>query len=332
MTTDHRPPMVEGEKGRSGAEEATHRAPLSTHKRVVSVSLGTSKRNKAEEAEFLDVPFRIERRGTDGDKRRFEEMVAELDGKVDCFGVGGTDVYLYAGSRRYIWRASRGLMRNARITPWVDGSGIKHTLERETVRYLDDQGILDFSKLRVLLVSAVDRFGMGEELSKRAKSIVFGDLLFGTPFPFPVRRWGTVKALASVILPLMTWCPPEWFYPTGKKQEVNTPKHQRYFRDADVIAGDWHFIRRYMPEDMWGKIILTNSSRKEEVELLRSRGARMLITTTPEIKGESFATNVMEAVLVALLGRPPAELTEWEYLSTLKRLGWKPQITDLQPG
>ena len=300
-------------------------------KRVVSVSLGTSKRDKHEEAEFLGEPFLIERRGTDGDKRRFEGLIAELDGKIDCFGVGGTDVYLYAGEKRYTWRASRNLLRNARHTPWVDGSGIKHTLERETVRYLDETGIVDFSRLKVLLVSAVDRFGMGEELAKRSRSVVFGDLLFGTPFPIPVRRWRTVKALARIILPLITWCPPEWFYPTGQKQEVNKPKHERYFNEADVIAGDWHFIRRFMPEDMAGKIIVTQSSRKEEIELLRSRGVRMLITTTPEINGEAFATNVMEAVLVALLGRRPEELTPQDYLSTLKQLGWKPQITELQP-
>src|SRR5687767_6052292 len=117
-------------------------------KHVVSVSLGTSKRDKREETEFLGQPYLIERRGTDGDKRRFQELIAELDGKVDCFGVGGTDVYLYAGENRYTWRASRNLLRNARKTPWVYGSGIKHTLERETVRYLDKAGIVDFSRLK----------------------------------------------------------------------------------------------------------------------------------------------------------------------------------------
>jgi len=247
--TDDRPPTTDdrshASRSTQHSSESVIRHPSSVKaKRVVSVSLGTSKRDKREETEFLGEPFLIERRGTDGDKRRFQDLIAELDGKIDCFGVGGTDVYLYAGDRRYTWRASRNLLRNARKTPWVDGSGIKHTLERETVRHLDEAGIVDFSKLNVLLVSAVDRFGMGEELAERSKSVVFGDLLFGTPIPIPVRSWRTVKMLARIILPLITWCPPEWFYPTGQKQEVNTPKHERYFREAHVIAGDWHFIRR----------------------------------------------------------------------------------------
>jgi hypothetical protein len=298
-------------------------------KHVVSVSLGTSKRDKRSEAEFLGQPFLVERLGTDGDKQRYRKMIADLDGKIDCFGVGGTDAYLYAGRRRYAIRETIDLMRGAVKTPWVDGSGLKHTLERETVGWLQDNGIVDFRTKRVLLMSAVDRFGMAEAVSERAKSVVYGDLIYGIGVPVAVRSWPTVKRLASVALPVIARCPISWFYPTGEKQEVNTPKFTKYFEEADVIAGDWHIIRRFMPERMDGKIVLTQSSRKSEIELLRQRGVKLLITTTPEIGGEAFATNVMEAVLVALLEKRPEDLTPTDYLSTLKQLGWKPGVVEL---
>lgn len=298
-------------------------------KHVVSVSLGTSKRDKTSETELLGEEFLIERRGTDGDARKYVALVEELDGKIDCFGVGGMDVYLYAGSRRYAFREPQRMMRAAKKTPWVDGSGLKHTLERETVAWLQDNGIVDFRDKKVLLVSAVDRFGMGEALAKRAKEVIYGDILFGIGLPIPVRNWTTVIRLGKLTLPIVTRLPFQWFYPTGEKQEVNTPKHQKYFDWADVIAGDWHFIRRYMPERLDGKIILTTSSRKSEVDLLQSRGVKTLITTTPEIQGEAFATNVMEAALVALLGRKPGDLTPEDYLSKLRELGWKPDIKEL---
>lgn len=298
-------------------------------KHVVSVSLGTSKRDKRSEADFLGTPFVIERLGTDGNKKRFVDLVGELDGKIDCFGIGGTDLYLYAGDRRYTRPETLKLMRNAHMTPYVDGSGVKHTLERETIKYLQESGIVDFSTKNVVIMSAVDRAGMAEELQKRAKAMVYGDLLWGLGLPFPVRSWSTVKLLARFSLPIVARMPIEWLYPTGAKQEVNTPKFQKYFDWADVIAGDWHIIRRYMPERLDGKIILTQSSREHEVELLRSRGVKMLITTTPPIGGESFATNVMEAVLVALIGRPPSQITPADYLQKLKELGWKPSVAEL---
>jgi hypothetical protein len=298
-------------------------------KHVVSVSLGTSKRDKRAEALLLGQNILVERIGVDGDKARFRDLVRRLDGTVDCFGVGGTDAYLYAGGRRYAFRQTLGLMRGAFKTPWVDGSGLKQTLERETVGWLQDQGVVDFSRKRVLLMAVVDRFGMGEALASRAKSMVFGDLLFGVGLPIPIRSWKTAQRLARLALPLVTRLPVEWFYPTGAKQETNTPKYRAYFEEADVIAGDWHMIRRYMPERMDGKIVLTQSSRAAEIELLRSRGASMLITTTPEIDGEAFATNVMEAALVAILDRRPEELRAEDYQNALERLGWQPAVMEL---
>lgn len=298
---------------------------------VVSVSLGTSRRDKTAEVTMLGRHLRIERRGTDGDKKRFAELVRELDGTIGCFGVGGTDAYLYAGSRRVVVRETLHLMRYAVKTPWVDGSGVKHTLERETIGRLQRTGTLDFTNKRVLLMSAVDRFGMAEALAAHAKEVVYGDLLFGLGLNIPIRNYETVKRLARVILPIIARCPIDWFYPTGEKQEQNTPRFGRYFDQADIIAGDWHLIRRYMPLDLSGKIILTSSSRSSEIELLRQRGAHMLITTTPEINGEAFATNVMEAALVVLIGRPPSELTAQDYLGKLDELGWQPTVLELNP-
>lgn len=298
-------------------------------KRVVSISLGTSKRDKSAEVEMLGERIRIERIGTDGDRDRYRALVAELDGKVDCFGVGGMDAYLYAAGRRYAFGEPLRMMAGARQTPWVDGSGLKHTLERTTVTTLQDQGTVDFRQKSVLLMSVVDRFGMAEALTRYAKSIVFGDLMYGLGIPIPLRSWNAVRVLAPALLPIVTRMPIQWFYPTGEKQEQNTPRFPRYFQQADVIAGDWHFIRRFMPERLDGKIILTQSSRTDETELLRSRGAATLITTTPRIAGDAFATNVMEAALVALLGRPPGELTPEDYMGTLDRLGWRPSVCHL---
>jgi hypothetical protein len=69
-------------------------------KRVVGISIGSSKRDHKVEAEFLGEKFLIERIGTDGDMNRAIEMIRELDGKVDAFGMGGIDLYLVAGGRR----------------------------------------------------------------------------------------------------------------------------------------------------------------------------------------------------------------------------------------
>jgi len=298
-------------------------------KHVVSVSLGSSKGNKSHELDILGEKFKIERIGTDGDLDKFAAMFRDLDGKVDAFGVGGADIYLVIGDKKYTFRQIANLVAGAKQTPIVDGSGLKHTLERKTIYNLQETGVVDFKKERVLLVSAVDRYGMAQALDELCPNVVYGDLLFGIGLPIPVRSYSGVKMIGALSLPLITNLPFKWFYPTGEKQEKRTPKFQKYFDWATFICGDTHFIRRYMPDKLPGKTILTQTVRKHTIDEFRAAEVGRLITTTPVMGGETFATNVMEAVIVALLGKRPDQLTEADYLSVLDRLAWKPNVIPL---
>jgi hypothetical protein len=105
------------------------------------------------------------------------------------------------------------------------------------------------------------------------------------------------------------------------------PKFTQYFDRADVIAGDFHLIRRNMPPRLPGKVIITNTTTKEDVALLKEAGVKTLVTTTPELEGRSFGTNVMEALLVALAGKKE-ELTGEEYLHWIKNLILPPASKD----
>lgn len=298
-------------------------------KRVVSVSLGTSRRDKRHELDILGEPFLIERIGCDGDLARFAQMFRDLDGKVDAIGVGGADIYVVVGERRYAFRQILKLISGAKRTPVVDGSGLKHTLERQTIRTLADDGTLQFAGRRVLLVSAVDRFGMAQALEEAGARVVYGDLMFAIGLPMRLRSYAAVRRLGAVVLPIVTRLPFKWFYPTGEKQERRQPKHAWAFREADIIAGDWHYIRRYAPDDLSGKTIITQTLRKADLEWLAQSGAALAVTTTPMMGGETFATNVMEGVLVAILGMPQEDIREADYLAVLKRLDWRPNVIEL---
>lgn len=296
------------------------------------MSLGTSKRDKAHECDILGVPFRIERRGTDGDREKFKSVMESLDGVADALGVGGADIWLVTETKRYAFREILGLIRGVKKTPVVDGSGLKHTLERRTIERLQEEGTVDFSKERVLLVSAVDRFGMAQAIDKVCPQTVYGDVLFGLGLPLKLKKYKTVSRLASVLLPVVTRLPFQWFYPTGEKQEERKPKFPDVFAWATFVCGDWHYIRRYAPDDLKGKTVMTQTLRSADLEWLRTTGARRAIATTPEMGGETFATNVMEGVLVTLIGKPLESITDEDYLSKLAELGWRPTVFELQGG
>ncbi|MCX7925224.1 MAG: hypothetical protein N2554_05375, partial [Fimbriimonadales bacterium] len=238
-----------------------------------------------------------------------------------------SDVYK---RQRYTFRSIQKLVSVAKKTPVVDGSGLKNTLEREALRWIQERQVVDFSRSTVLLVAAVDRFGMAQELAQLAKRVIYGDLVFAVGVPIPIRSYRTVEILGRLLLPIITQLPFQWFYPTGEKQEKRTPRAERLFQEADVIAGDWHYIRKYMPDQIPNKTVITNTVRKADIEFLRTAGAAQVITTTPVIEGETFATNVMEGVIVALTGRHPDALTPDDYLQKLCELGWAPSVIELK--
>lgn len=300
-------------------------------KRVVSVSLGSSQRNHRVRTVLLGEDIDIERRGTDGDMRRAMALIAELDGQVDALGLGGIDLYLIAGGRRYTIRDALKMARMARKTPVVDGSGLKNTLERRVIRWLQSSGTIDFTRRKVLLVSAVDRFGMAEALDQAGAELTMGDLVFALGVPITLHSLRSVDALARVLLPVLCKLPFQWLYPTGTRQErvAGGKKFERYFNDAQVVAGDFHFIRRYMPERLDGKVLITNTVTTRDVDLLKERGVRTLVTTTPELNGRSFGTNVMEAVLVALSGKRPEHLKPEDYDQLLDQIGFQPRVEEL---
>ncbi|MDO9121530.1 MAG: hypothetical protein Q7U31_07090, partial [Anaerolineaceae bacterium] len=63
---------------------------------------------------------------------------------------------------------------------------------------------------------------------------------------------------------------------------------------------------RYMPEQLPGRVIVTNTTTPADKEFFNNAGIKSLITTTPVLDGRSFGTNLMEAAIVAALGRKQA--------------------------
>jgi hypothetical protein len=298
-------------------------------KRVVSISLGSSKRNHAVDVDLLGEACKVERIGTDGDMSKMIEMVSELDGKVDAFGLGGMDLYIFAGKARYTLRDAKKVVKAAKVTPILDGSGLKNTLERRVIAYLQQETKILKDRPKVLMMSGADRFGMAEALEAAGCQLILGDLVFTIGLPLPLGSLRALERVARVLAPILCQLPLAMLYPTGKKQEENKPKAPELFAGASIVAGDFHFIRRYMPQGMDGKIIITNTTTRDDVALLTERGVKTLITTTPELNGRSFGTNVMEALLVSLSGKG-RELGASEYEDLLNSINFAPRITHLQ--
>ncbi len=299
-------------------------------KRAVSISIGSSKRNKAVEVTLLGEKVSIERIGTDGDMEAAALKYKELDGTVDAFGVGGADLGALADGKWYPFYSVAPMVRFVKKTPLVDGGGLKNTLENKAPAFLDKK-IGDYINSRgrkVLIAVGVDRWGLSQAFADSGYETVFGDLMFGLDIPIAIHKISQLKFVAALLMPIAGRLPFAWIYPTGEKQEKRTPKWGNHYAWATVIAGDCHYIKRFMPTDLTGKVIVTNTTTPEDVAEFKKAGVKYLITTTPVMDGRSFGTNMMEAALVAISGKE-RPLTWPELTEMLDKLGFEPQLQEL---
>ncbi len=293
-------------------------------KYAVSVSLGSSSRNKKVEVKFKEETVIIKRIGLDGDIEKAKRLYEELDGKVDAFGMGGIDMTLRLDGKEYPLKAPHKLIENVKKSPVVDGRGLKNTLERRVFELAAPKlgEIPTFSQAFIPL--ATDRIGLATAISEVTEKIIFGDLMVGLGLPIPVYGIKNFKRVARAMFPIVQHFPLSLIYygSDGAEQE---PKYEKYWQKSDLIAGDFLFMRKYMPQSIAGKTIITNTTTAENLQLLKERGARLVITSTPQYDGRSFGTNMMEAALTAYAGKG-RQLTDAELNALIDDINIRPQV------
>ena len=270
-------------------------------KHAISISLGSSKRDKSVKVNLNGQEILVERIGTNGDIEKAHQMYLDLDGKVDAFGVGGVDLYLRLDDREYPLHAALKLVSGVKQTPLCDGRGLKHTLERRVFQLIKSQ-LGDVRFKQAFVPVAADRAGLAEAVAEVAERTVFGDLMVALGVPIPIYGIPAFKRVARVMLPIVSHFPMSMIF-YGSDGAEHEPKYTKYFAESDLIAGDFLFMRKYMPTDLSGKTIVTNTTTEDNIALLKERGVKRIITTTPRFDGRSFGTNMNEAMLTAYAGR-----------------------------
>lgn len=292
-------------------------------KRAVSISLGGSKRNKSVTIFLKGEEILVERIGLDGDVAKARQMYLDLDGKVDAFGVGGVDLYLRLDEREYPLHAALKMVEGVTKTPLCDGRGLKHTLERRVFELARPQlGEVHFKQAFVPV--AVDRLGLAQAVAEVADQTVFGDLMVALGVPLPIYGIPAFKRVARVMLPIVSHFPMSMIF-YGSDGAEKEPKYVKYFEESDLIAGDYLFMRKYMPARLDGKTVVTNTTTEDNIETLRQRGVKRIITSTPRYDGRSFGTNMMEAALTAYAGKG-RRLSDLELNGLINELGLKPEV------
>jgi hypothetical protein len=301
-------------------------------KRAVSISLGSSSRDKRVQVEYKGVPIIVERIGTDGDIAKARRLYLEMDDQVEAFGVGGVDLYLRLDECEYPLRSALKLVKGLK-SPCVDGRGLKHTLERRIFELaypqlneiFENSGKIHFHQ--AFIPVAADRLGLAQAVEEVSDKIVLGDLMVALGIPIPVQGIGSYKNIARILFPIVSLFPMRMLF-YGSSGAAREPKYTKFWREADLLAGDFLFMRKHVIDDLAGKTVITNTTTPANLEFLRERGISAVITSTPRYDGRTFGTNMMEAALTAYAGKG-RPLTDLELNQLIDELELRPTVQSL---
>ncbi len=287
---------------------------------------------------FLDQTVEVIRRGCGGDPARAEDLIAAYDGRVDAIGLEGIpfDLQLGGATRSHVLGAK--LKDAARITPVVDGGGIRAGLERWGVILADRAQPGIFAQKRILMTPGLNHPGLAQSLGRRGSAIRFADPVIYFALPdFPgVGAKTTLEQAAAPTLEQLKDAPFRRIHP-----QPGAPGQARAsepFAWADVIAGDIGAIRRYAPDDLKHKTVVVECASEEDVLELKRRQAAILVTMMPSLDGPDgpggdgyiASAATIEALLVALRQSADAPLNEDTYLDLMAGIQWTPAIRYLQ--
>ncbi len=293
---------------------------------VAGVSLGPSSRDHEVRLDAVGRRIRLLRRGADGDLDKALALCREYDGQAAAIGIGGTNVQLDVAGRLFPIRDGQRLAAAIRRSKYGDGNRVKRILQRNAVRALVDAGIPVHGRPG-LITSAVDRWTLAEALAEAGCDLVYADLMVGLGLPVVLHSPRTVQRIARVVLPLLLRLPTRFFYPSGEStQGEPSPALTRALARAEIIGGDYLQVDANLPPCLDGKAIITNTTTAEDVERLRARGLRALVTSTPRLEGRSFGTNVMEALALALVDKPREAITDSDLAAALAAIPVQPSV------
>ena len=279
-------------------------------KQIISISLGASKDDYQFETEFLGQQFLVRRIGTDGNRDKAAEKLLEYDKQADAIGLGNIK-FPYSISPGFLTKKHDDKIKTLgkRIqTPVTTGAALRDVSFEWALRFVEHKFGNYFKNARVLFLSGMTSYRIARVMAEYTDNLTFADPIIENDISkliyslsgletyawgaHEVLDWLPGKRLTSSVVPLQKW---------------NQYVLKKAMQKATIIVVPSYNFYQYLKgtsiEELGGKIIITSTVYDDRVEFLKARGVDVIIDTTPKILERVVAPNVIEALILAALGK-----------------------------
>lgn len=304
-----------------------------TLKQIISISLGSSSHDYEFETEFLGQDFNIKRFGTDGDIDKAAEMLLKWDNNADAIGLGGMKFPPTIEPKFSIQKPEGTLEKlSSKVqTPVTMGSTLRNVAHEWSLRHTEFEFGNYFDNARVLFFSGTTNYRIAMVMSEFTDNLTFADPILKNGISKFLNSWRDLEMYASGIHEVLKWIPSKRLSSMVMPVRVyNEYILQKALQKAQIVVvpsyGFFRYLEKSTLEELGGKIVVTSTAYDDRVEFLKDRGVDVIIDTTPKVLERVIDINVLEALILAALGKGQDQITDDDLLEIISDQGMDPRV------
>ena len=294
-------------------------------KRVVGISLGSGAQDFAFKARFLGRQLDVRRIGTNHSVARAEKLLRHWENHADAIGVGVVRESYTVGSQRFVDEEGSRLMAAVTRVPATTGARLGDILQEWALRHVQAKLGDYFNNARVLFFSGLAHYKLAQAFAEYTPNLEFADALLQLGVPKMLTSLDALELYASGAH-YVTDRVPDLVTDNAAVREWQRFVLRRAMRDATVIVAPVHELDAFGLEELAGKTILTSTVSEARIAQLRRKGVNLVIDGAPSLFGHVLGPSVLDAMIIAALGKEPEDILEDDYLEIIGGLGMEPRM------
>jgi predicted amino acid dehydrogenase len=303
-------------------------------KKIVNISLGSSRDDFEFETTFLNQKFLLKRIGADRDFEKAADLLLSWNKKANGIGLGGIEFPFSIGSKEISDKKTRKLLDVAKQlqTPVTTGNILRNVGHEWSLLHTQFvYGGNYFNNARVFFFSGMVSSKIANVMSEFTENLQFADPILENGIP---RLIGSIKELelyAKGIHDSLKWIQLKRLAMSAPPiRRANEYMLRQAVRKANVlVVPHYHFYKfldDFSSEDLKGKIVITSTAYDDRVDYLKEKGVSVIIDTTPKLLKKVVGVSILEALLFAALKIPQKKGSDDDLLEIITEMQLEPRI------
>ncbi|MEA1968097.1 MAG: hypothetical protein U9N77_07745, partial [Thermodesulfobacteriota bacterium] len=285
------------------------------------------------ETEFLGQDFNIKRFGVDGQIDKAAKMLLSWDKKADAIGIGNIKFPYSIGSKYFLKKHTNRIddLGERIQTPVTTGNNLRNASFEWALRYIDYKFKDYFKNTKVLFLSGMTNYLTAKVVSEYTDNLTFADPVLENGISklitsisgfekyangtHNVLNWIPGKRLASSVVPVRAW---------------NDYIIRKAMQKAHIIVvpgfNFYQYLDKATLEELGGKIIITATAEDDKIDFLKDRDVDTVIDTTPKILERVVGPDILEALIIAALGKKRNHVRQDDLLEIISAQKMDPRV------